>query len=141
MSHPGKKKAPAGRKKESLIYIVDDESLLLDLAEASLQPAGCVIKKFQDPQLALRSFVQARSKPDLLITDYAMGKMNGLELIEKCKAIHPGLRTMLISGTAGAEIILDASVRVDRFLGKPYQPVSLLELVRRLLEGEPAVQD
>ena len=112
--------------------------MLLDLAEVSLLPAGYQLKKFLDPEQALQSFLKARIKPALLITDYAMGKMNGLELIEKCKSVKPGLRSILISGTAGAEIILDSGVKVDRFMGKPYQPASLADIVRHVLALDPA---
>ena len=104
----------------------------------SLQADGYNFKKFVDPELALRSFLKARIKPMLLITDYAMGKMNGLELIERCKAMKPGLKSILISGTAGAEIVLDSDVKVDRFVGKPYQPANLADLVRRVLLPETA---
>jgi CheY-like chemotaxis protein len=128
----------AGEKKKPLIYIVDDEPLLLDLAEASLAPGGFTFKKFVDPQEALKSFARARAKPDVLVTDYAMGKMNGLELLEKCRAQKPDLKCVLISGTVGAEVVLNAPVKVDRFVGKPYQPESLLELVRRALTQHPA---
>ena len=120
-------------KRKPLIYLVDDQSVLLDLAEISLQAGGYVLKKFEDPELALKSFIKARSKPVLLITDYAMGKLNGLELIERCKEVKPDLKTIMISGTASAEILLDATVQVDRFLGKPYQPQNLAEIVRRIL--------
>jgi DNA-binding NtrC family response regulator len=112
--------------------------MLLDLAEVSLLPGGYQLKKFLDPELALRNFLKARTKPALLITDYAMGKMNGLELIEKCKAVKPGLKSILISGTAGAEIVLDSGVKVDRFIGKPYQPSNLADLVRHVLALDPA---
>lgn len=133
MIQSAKNKPKAGRTKKPLIYIVDDERLLLDLAELSLKDDGYTLKKFQDPELALKSFLAAKSKPDLLMTDYAMGKMNGLELIEKCKEVHPALKTILVSGTMGVEIILDSPVKVDRFMGKPYQSANMAELVRRVL--------
>ncbi len=117
-----------------LIFLVDDHPTLLDLAEFSLQQDGYTLRKFEDPEQALDAFLKARVKPDLLITDYAMGKLNGIELIERCKAIKPDLKTIIISGTAGAEVVLGATVRVDRFLGKPYQPPNLAALVRRVLE-------
>jgi len=120
-------------KKAPLIYLVDDQPLLLDLAEMSLLSGGYRLKKFLDPEAALESFLEARPKPALLITDYAMGKMNGLELVERCKAVKPDLKSILVSGTAGAEIVLESEVKVDRFVGKPYQPTSLAEMVRRLL--------
>ncbi len=138
MSQPTQKALRQPAKKAPLIYIVDDQSVLLDLAEMSLQSESYQLKKFTDPELALQSFRKASVKPVLLLTDYAMGKMNGLELVEKCKEIKPDLKSILISGTAGAEILLDSNVKVDRFMGKPYQPSSLAELVRRVLEQEPS---
>ena len=120
-------------KKAPLIYLVDDQPLLLDLAEMSLLSGGYKLKKFLDPEAALESFLEARPKPALLITDYAMGKMNGLELVERCKAVKPDLKSILVSGTAGAEIMMDSDVKVDRFVGKPYQPTNLAETVRRVL--------
>jgi CheY-like chemotaxis protein len=119
--------------KPPLIYIVDDEPLLLDLAEASLAPGGFTVRKFTDPDQALKSFAKARPKPDVLVTDYAMGKMNGLELLQKCRAHRSDVKCVLLSGTVGAEVVLDAPTKVDRFVGKPYQPETLLELVRRVL--------
>jgi DNA-binding NtrC family response regulator len=122
------------REKAPLIYLVDDQPILLDLAEMSLQNGNYILKKFRDPETALAAFKKARTKPVLLVTDYAMGKMNGLELIEKCKTLKPELKSVLISGTAGAEVVMGATVRVDSYMGKPYQPASLAELVRRVLE-------
>jgi DNA-binding NtrC family response regulator len=123
------------RQDRPLIYLVDDEAVLLDVAEAALQAEGFQTQKFDDPEAALRSFLKARPRPALVITDYAMGRMNGLELLERCKQAEPGLKTILVSGTAGAEIMLDAPVRVDRFLAKPHQSETLCDLVRRVLAG------
>jgi len=138
MSRSAQKAArPTGRK-HPLIYLVDDQPVLLDLAEMSLQADDYEFKKFLDPESALESFTKARTKPVLLITDYAMGKMNGLELIERCKQLKPDLKTILISGTAGAEVVLGSPVNVDRYMGKPYQPASLADLVRFVLAQETA---
>jgi len=133
MSDPEKSASQSREKRKALIYIVDDEGLLSDLAAISLQPDGYQVKQFQDPELALKSFLNANPKPDLLLSDYAMAKMNGLELIQKCKAVKPDLKAILISGTAGADILLNAPVKVDRFLGKPYRPAALLDLARAVL--------
>ena len=138
MREPIEPAAPNGQKKHPLIYLVDDEPTLVDLAEMSLAGGSYAFKKFLDPEEALKAFRAAKAKPDLLITDYAMGKMNGLELVEKCKELKPDLKSILVSGTAGAEIVLESSVKVDRYVGKPYQPANLAELVRRVLADLPA---
>jgi len=131
-----KQNAPhGGEARRPLIYIVDDEPLLSDLAKASLESEQYEVKQFQDPELALKSFQEASRKPDLLLTDYAMGKLNGLELIQKCKEIKPDLKTILTSGTASAEILRNTPVRVERFLPKPYRGATLLQLARSVLSG------
>jgi len=135
MSQSSKSRLKLGRGSKPVVYLVDDEKMLLDLAELALKDNGYVLKKFHNPATALKAFLRAKTKPALLITDYAMSKMNGMELIEKCKQTHPGLKSILISGTAGAEIILSSAVKVDRFLGKPYQTASLAEMVRSLLRS------
>ena len=137
MSQANLKGSKAAKARKPLIFLVDDQPMLLDLAEISLQAGDYALKKFLDPEQALDAFLKSRTKPDLLITDYALGKMNGLELIERCKAAKPDLKTILVSGTAGAEIVLESPVKVDRFVGKPYQPTGLAELVQRVL-GEAA---
>lgn len=133
MSSPSPKGPLQVRARKPLIFLVDDQPVLLDLAEVSLQGGDYAVKKFLDPEEALEAFLKAKVKPDLLITDYALGKMNGLELIERCKAAKPDLKTILVSGTAGAEIVLESPVLVDRFVGKPYQPTGLADLVQRIL--------
>ena len=133
MSQASNKGLKPPKAKKPLIYLVDDQPMLLDLAEMSLQGKDYSFKKFLDPEEALSSFLKARTKPDLLITDYALCKMNGLELIERCKLAKADLKTILISGTAGAEIVLESPVKIDRFVGKPYQPTGLAELVQRVL--------
>jgi CheY-like chemotaxis protein len=133
MSPVTPKSPKVAKARKPLIFLVDDQPMLLDLAEISLQGGDYALKKFLDPEEALDSFLNARVKPDLLITDYALGKMNGLELIERCKAAKPDLKTILVSGTAGAEIVLESPVKVDRFVGKPYQPTGLADLVQRVL--------
>jgi DNA-binding NtrC family response regulator len=132
---PATQKKPQSAKQPAFIYLVDDEELVLDVAEATLEPEGFRIKKFGDPEEAWKSFQKERTKPALLITDYAMGKMNGLELIEKCKEEHPQLKTLLISGVASAEVQLNAAIPADRYLAKPYPPQTLAETVRELLEA------
>src|SRR3954451_17410176 len=79
-SRPGDNQ-PAKNSKP-LIYVVDDEPMLLELASAILEPQGYQIQVFRDPEVALQTYTAANPRPDLLITDYAMHTMNGMELIE-----------------------------------------------------------
>ena len=118
-----------------LIFVVDDEPMLLELASVVLEPLGYVIKTFRDPKTALRAFTEAEPPPALLITDYAMHLMTGMELITACRRIHPNQRILLISGTVDEKIYRHSPVKPDKFLAKPYQAKQLVEAVKSLIGG------
>ena len=125
---PGAKKGVTG-----LIYVVDDEAMLLELATVILQPLSFEIRTFRDPAAALKAFQASRPRPVLLITDYAMRRMNGLALIEACRRLEPRQKTLLISGTVGEDIYHNSPVKPDAYLGKPYHARQLVELVESML--------
>src|SRR5258708_10417792 len=83
----------------ALIYVVDDEPMLLELAVIVLEPIGYNVKTFRDPKAALDAFSKAETPPALLITDYAMHMMNGMELMTACRGIHPRQKSLMISDT------------------------------------------
>jgi len=89
--------------------------------------------------VAFRAFIEEERKPALLLTDFAMTPINGMELIEQCKPHHPHLRTILYSGNAGEEILHQYSVKPDAFLRKPFLPRALLALVQKTLDNSGAV--
>jgi CheY-like chemotaxis protein len=112
------------------IFVVDDEPMLLDLAAAILQPLGYDVRTFRDPKAALAEFLTA--KPAVVVTDYAMGEMNGMDLVRECKRVNPRQKTMLLSGTVDERIYADATAKPDIFLAKPYQVSDFIESVKKL---------
>ena len=66
MREPIEPAAPNGQKKHPLIYLVDDEPTLVDLAEMSLAGGCYAFKKFLDPEEALKAFRTANSNPFIL---------------------------------------------------------------------------
>ena len=115
------------------IFVVDDEPMLLELAAAILQPLGFNVRTFRDPQAALAEFSAANPRPTVLVTDYAMGAMNGLDLMRECRRIQPQQKILMLSGTVNENIYADAPVKPDRFLAKPYQAHDLIALVKSLV--------
>jgi CheY-like chemotaxis protein len=105
----------------ALIYVVDDEPMLLELASVILEPLGYTIETFRAPETAL------------IITDYAMHTMTGLDLVEACREIRPRQKIILVSGTVGEDILRGVPVQPDRFLAKPYQAKQLIDMVEAVL--------
>jgi CheY-like chemotaxis protein len=115
------------------IFVVDDEPMLLELASAILQPLGFNVRTYRDPKKALQEFPEAR--PLVVVTDYAMGDMNGLDVVRECKRINPRQKILLVSGTVDETIYADAPEKPDRFLAKPYQIRDFVETVQSLAKA------
>jgi len=133
MNEPKPDSRARDKSGEALIYVVDDEPMLLELASVILEPLGYTIETFRAPESALRAFTAAEPQPALIITDYAMHTMTGLELAEACRRIQPKQKVLLLSGTVGPEITHTSPVKPDRFLAKPYQAKQLIDAVRSIL--------
>ena len=133
MSEPMSGRRVPAQKAAALIYVVDDEPMLLELASVILEPQGFRLKTFRDPELALQTYAAASERPDLLITDYAMHTMNGMELIEQFRRLEPRQKILLVSGTVGEDIFSNTPAKPDGFLSKPYEAQELSRAVHRLL--------
>ncbi len=133
MNEPKSKTPGHGQRAEILVYVVDDEPLLLELASVILEPAGYTVETFRSPDSALRSFEAAEPKPALIITDYTMKAMSGLELAAACRRLRPEQKVLLLSGTVGPEALQNVSVEPDRFLAKPYQAEQLIDVVKSMV--------
>ena len=100
------------------IFVVDDEPMLLELAEAILLPLGFNVKTFRNPELALKAF--EKLQPKVLITDYEMGPMSGMDLLCECRRRNPGQKVLLVSGTVDEQDFCNAPMQPDYFIVKPY---------------------
>jgi len=107
--------------------------MLLELASMILQPQGFRVETFRDPLAAVRAFSLANPLPELIITDFAMHRMNGLDLIRDCRLIHPEQKILMVSGTVNESVYHDSLHKPDAFLAKPYSTTELMALVNRLL--------
>jgi DNA-binding NtrC family response regulator len=115
------------------IFVVDDEQVLLDLAEMVLEQAGFKVRLFHDPQKALSAYAAAKPQPDVVITDYAMAKMSGMDLIRECKRLNPRQKTILLSGTVDESVYADSPIKPDYLMAKPYHIHKLVEMIHSLV--------
>jgi len=116
-----------------LIFVVDDEPLLLELASTLLGPLGYRIETFRDAESAVEAFASANPRPDLIVTDYSLHEMNGLQFIRECRRIDADQKILLVSGTVDETIFRNAAAKPDCFLAKPYPAKKFIGTVQALL--------
>lgn len=110
------------------ILIVDDNPGTLNLMKSLLTKAGLMVECAEDGEKALRILSNRRFR--LLVTDWQMPGLNGLELAELAKKIDPCLRIALTTaGTPPRKECLTAA-GISDVLSKPFKLKSLLALVK-----------
>jgi len=101
------------------ILLADDDAATRDLVQRALAVDGHVVTPTQDGAEALEQ-IQSSGSFDLLISDVQMPAVDGIALAEKCLALRPKLRVILMSGFADE---LDRAEhlksRVSRVVAKP----------------------
>jgi len=118
-----------------LIYVVDDEVLIAEIVQAILHLEGFKVQLFTNPSEAWRAFSEAEDKPDILVTDYVMHPLNGMELIQKFRSVLPALPSILYSGNASGQITDLYAMKPNAFLPKPFLPETLVRVVRSVLDS------
>jgi CheY-like chemotaxis protein len=116
-----------------LAYLVDDEPMLLDLNEALMRSMGFDVRRFRAAEIALEAYRVAPVKPDIIITDYSMHRMTGLELIAACRKLCPDQKVLMVSGTVDASALENSAHKPDGFMTKPYSTDRFTEAVKELV--------
>lgn len=125
----------SGASREMSILLVDDEADILeslkDLFEGSLDHVRVLTADSGAAALELLS----RDTVDLIVTDYKMPGMNGLEFLDQARQSAPGVPRILITAFPDLEVALRAinDAGIENFITKPFEPGQVVEVVRAVL--------
>jgi PAS domain S-box-containing protein len=122
------------RGRGETVMIVDDEGMLVALAEEMLAGLGYEPVGYQSSSAALQAFRANPRRFDLVLTDEAMPDLVGTELAREIRLIRPELPIILMSGHGGAALEnRAAAMGVNEVLHKPLQRADLAESLARAL--------
>ncbi len=125
---PGATRPLAAQRRLKLLFVDDD--FLIGLSTVSLlEDLGHEVLRASSGADALK-LLQGDGAVDLMITDYAMPGMNGLQLAEEARKLRPGLPILLATGYA--DLPARATSDLPR-LNKPYHQKELAEQITALL--------
>ncbi|OHD66348.1 MAG: hypothetical protein A2176_07655 [Spirochaetes bacterium RBG_13_51_14] len=113
---------------ERLILVVDDEPDICGEISGFLSEKGYQVIIAHNGKDAVKLFMQ--HKPILVLSDYKMPLMNGIELLKSIKSINKEIHVVLISGAADTKTIVEA-MKEDAFdfILKPIDLINLLNIV------------
>jgi CheY-like chemotaxis protein len=115
------------------ILLVDDDAELLETLDEFLADGGFVVERAADGATALAKL--GEFDPDLVLTDFEMPGMNGLELIHLIQARHPGLPILLVTARDDGSLFraVDRAPGPVACLTKPLDLDCLTVVIRRLM--------
>lgn len=117
------------------ILAVDDEKHIVRLIQVNLERAGYEVVTANDGVQALE--IVAQEKPDLIVLDWMMPQLNGMETLKRLKA-NPATAEvpviMLTAKSQDADVFKGWQSGVDCYLTKPFNPMELLAFVKRIFE-------
>ncbi len=115
------------------LLVVDDESSVRNLLCEGLQRQGYRVTAAEDGREAIEKI--KKGKFDLVITDVMMPSMNGIEMLEAIKGLHPTLEVILTSGNGQIETAVSAMKKgAYDFVKKPLHMEELYALVEKALQ-------
>jgi DNA-binding NtrC family response regulator len=120
------------------ILLVDDEQNVLNALWRELEDYF-EIETFDNPAAALEHCKNTQF--DLVIADYKMPEMNGVEFLEQFGRLQPDASRLMLSGQAdmNALIRIINETHIYRFLSKPWRKAELLNSVRQALDYRDAI--
>lgn len=120
---------------DNRIIVVDDDNIVTQALKMLLSLEGFSnVLFFNSPFDALDSL--KKEKPDLIISDFLMPKMNGIEFLTEAKKIYDDLTMILLTGYADKENAIKAinEVGIYRYLEKPWDNDDLVMNIKNALE-------
>lgn len=116
------------------IVILDDERLVCNSLRRILEEANREVLTFTEPEEAEAHIL--KTQPDLLLLDYKLGAINGIDFLKKIKEDAPGLKVIMITAHGSIDTAVEAMrLGAFDFIQKNQEPDVVRFTVQRALES------
>jgi DNA-binding NtrC family response regulator len=122
-------------EQQAEVVLVDDEDMVITSVRAFLTlETDYNIHGFTSPGEAIR-FLETQPA-DVIVSDYLMPQINGIQLLTKAKDLQPEAARILLTGHADKNSAIQAinEVGLYHYLEKPWDNAQLLLIVRSAIE-------
>lgn len=118
------------------IFLIEDEPMLRELVQVSLEAKGYNVITASDGEEAVRLYAQSHNDIELVISDLGLPRLDGASVVAEFMRINPGVKMLIASGYIEPEARTEFhEAGVIGFVQKPYAPPELLNRVREALDA------
>ena len=117
------------------ILLIDDEEIIIEAVKTNLINSGYGVTAFSKSKEALTEFKCNPDKYDIVITDYRMPELTGLDLAKKIRKIRKNIPVILYSGFINEDVSEKImKTGIFRILNKPASTYHLTKAIRDALD-------
>lgn len=125
-------KAAACKGQESILFVEDDEDQLV-LIPRVLSQLGYSVMALPTGRAAYERVVADNQPIDLIITDYDVPEMNGLQLAQQIETVNPQIPIIIVTGRKKPEGMDTAAANIKKLISKPYNKMTISRAIREVL--------
>jgi DNA-binding NtrC family response regulator len=114
------------------VMVIDDDDIVLESLKHALSLNGFRVSTFLSPRQALYQYEADQDKYDIVISDFHLPGMNGIELMKEILKKNPGVPVIIISGNEDREL-LPKSMKMGA-CAFFYKPLDINQLIDKLYE-------
>ena len=115
------------------VLVVDDEPRILEVVQKYLVREGFQVETARDGEAALAAF--SRHKPDLIVLDLMLPKIDGLEVFRRLRADSAIPVIMLTAKGEESDRVVGLELGADDYITKPFSPRELVARVKAVLRA------
>jgi PAS domain S-box-containing protein len=131
---PDKTPQPLAMEGGGTVLLVEDDSLVRDIAATMIKHLGFYVIEAKDGVDAVEVFRQRRNEISCVLCDLTMPRMNGWETLTALRKLAPGIPVILASGYDEAQVMEGDHPELPQvFLGKPYKHKGLSDAINQAL--------
>ena len=119
------------------ILLVDDESAIRRVLAATLGEDGYRVLTAETGRAAIK-IARAETEIEVIVSDYLMPDLSGLETVAEIRKTHPNTRILFLSGHATVRVAVEAMrLGAFDFMVKPFDNDAIRRAVRAAVEAQP----
>lgn len=135
-SQAPRRESPKPGHGECILYI-DDEEQLVALATRMLKRLGYEVEAYQRPDRGLEAFLMAPEKYAVVITDFNMPGISGMEVAGEIRRVQSGIPIVLSSGYISDDLVQQARQQgIEHIIHKPNTIAELSAVLSSILNGK-----
>jgi len=125
---------PFRKLKDMRTLLVDDDGLIRESLSMAFLSRGCNIRTVESAEMGIE--VLEKERFDIIVSDFKLPGMNGMEFFITTQASHEGSVNVLISGNVQAdELENKRALGIHEFIEKPFTVLALADTLAGLVEN------